>query len=307
MWSNSPGVQPRTPAQHQKQFDEVLRALGISHTLSASEKLFQLRSLPFDKLASILDGLTISEFRATTDNSFVSKSLMADIDSGDFGRRMKARGIRLMNGECRDEYTSYRTWRTPSSSYDAVRTRLIADYPETVVDKLMKHYCRGTTTLPPGVSTWQDLFGRIYANMQVHCLERGFHRGLQRGGLVPGKDLLRYRIEWRSKCIDGAFPPSQGVTHASDLAIWFWGLDFGDGLSEADKDILRPWTNAFALFVKGEDPQWEANDIRSMHRLRSDGKTDVWVDDEWDRGVQVWDLVNGNAQSGIIGWIRAQL
>lgn len=307
MWSNSPGVQPRTYAQHQKQFDEVLAALDIPPHLNGNEKLAKFRSTPTDRLVDILDRLKISEFRATTDNAFVSKDLMANIDSGDFGRRMKARGIRLMNGECRDEHTSYQMWRTPSSSYDAVRTRLIADYPEDIADKLMRHYCGGAKTLPSGLKDWPDLFGHIYADMQVHCLERGFHRGLERGGLAFGTDLLRYRFEWRSHCIDDAFPPAQGVTHASDLAIWFWGLDFGDGLSESDKDAVRPWIQAFAAFVRGNVPQWGTNSVKEMRRLRSDGKTDVFVDDQWERGLEVWDLVNGNAQSGIIGWIRARL
>lgn len=307
MWSNSPGVQPRTYAQHQKQFDEVLAALDIPPHLNGNEKLAKLRSTPTDRLVDILDRLKISEFRATTDNAFVSKDLMANIDSGDFGRRMKARGIRLMNGECRDEHTSYQMWRTPSSSYDAVRTRLIADYPEDIADKLMRHYCGGAKTLPSGLKDWPDLFGHIYADMQVHCLERGFHRGLERGGLAFGTDLLRYRFEWRSHCIDDAFPPAQGVTHASDLAIWFWGLDFGDGLSESDKNAVRPWIQAFAAFVRGNVPQWGTNSVKEMRRLRSDGKTDVFVDDQWERGLEVWDLVNGNAQSGIIGWIRARL
>ena len=113
MWSNSPGIQPRTYSQHQKQFNEVLTALDIPLHISASDKLARLRAVSAEKIVDILDKLTISEFRATTDNVFVNKVLMANIDSGDFGRRMKARGIRLMNGECRDEHTSCtcRIWR----------------------------------------------------------------------------------------------------------------------------------------------------------------------------------------------------
>lgn len=281
--------------------------MNIPSTLSASDKLSRLRAVPIRSLVDILDNLKISEFRATTDNAFVSKDLMANIDSGDFGKRMKTRNIRLINGECRDEHTSYRMWRTPSSSYDAVRTRLVADYPENVVDKLMKHYCKDSKNLPSGVQDWTELFGHIYADMQVHCLERGFHRGLQRGGLSFGTDILRYRFDWRSHCIDVEFPPSRGVTHASDLAIWFWGLDFGDGLSESDKMAVRPWTQSFAAFVNGTLPQWGTNTAKDMRRLNADGETDVWVDDQWERGIEVWDLVNGNPHSGIIGWIRARL
>lgn len=168
MWSNSPGVQPRTPSDHQAQFDELLTALKIPLSLSADEKLKKLRDLSIHDLVNVQDRLKISEFRATTDNAFVSKDLMANINSGDFGRKMKRRGIKLMNGECRDEHFLYQSWRTPSNSYDAVRTRLIGDYPEVAVDRLMKHYCGDSRSLPAGMKDWPDLFGRIYADMQVY-------------------------------------------------------------------------------------------------------------------------------------------
>lgn len=215
MWSNSPGVQPRTFSEHQKQFDELLDKLGISLALPADKKLEKLRAVPMEDLVSVQGKLDISEFRATSDDAFVTKTLMSNINSGDFGRRIKARGIKLMNGECRDEHNLYQTWRTPSDSFDAVRKRLVADYPEVVVQRLMQHYCGGSKALPSGVKNWQDLFGRIYANMQVHHLERGFHRALERGGLVFGEDVLRYRFDWRVSCIDSFFAPSMGVTHAT--------------------------------------------------------------------------------------------
>ena len=206
-WSNSTGVQPRTVSQHQKQFDELLAALNISSSLSADEKLKALRAVSMQDLVDIQESLKISEFRATSDDTFVSKSLIANINNGDFGRRTKARGINLMNGECRDEHNLYRTWRTPSDSYDAVRTRLIGDYPEAVVDRLMHHYCGDSQALPTWVKDWKDLFGHIYANIQVHQLERGFYRALGDSGLVFGKDVLRYRFDWRAKCVDSFFPP----------------------------------------------------------------------------------------------------
>lgn len=310
MWSNSPGVQPRTVQQHQAQFEELLTALKIPLSLSADEKLERLRNVPMPELVPVQEKLNITEFRATSDDAFVSKRIMAHINSGDFGRRMKARGIKLMNGECRDEHALYQTWRTPSNSYDAVRTRLIADYPEHIVDKLMHFSCGENKQLPKGITDWQDLFGRLYAEMQVHYLERGFHIALEQSGLVPGKDLLRYRFDWRAKCVDSAYPPEWGVTHGTDVAIWFYGLDYGDdgqGLTDSDKEAVKPWNKAFADFVKGDDPQWGTSDVREMKRLRSDGKTDVWVDDRWDKGLKVWDLVNGDQGAGFIGWIKARL
>ena len=143
---------------------------------------------------------------------------------------------------------------------------------------------------------------------QVHSLERGFQAGLERGGLTVGEDLLRYRFDWRARCIDGDFPLEMGVTHSSDMAIWFWGLDFGNGLTENDKQAVTPWNKAFAAFVKGDDPEWRTKTIKDTRRLRSDGSTDVWSDDQWDEGLKVWDLVrHASLGDGLIGWIRGML
>ena len=249
--------------------------------------------------------MKISEFRALTDGSFISNDLLNKINDGDFAYRMKARGIRLMNGECRDEHTSYQTWRTPAPSYDAVYARLCADYPDPVVAKLMNHYCGKHHTLPAGIRDWQDLFGRMYANMQVHCLERGFHEALVRGGLNPGTDLLRYRFNWRASCVES--PPEWGVTHASDMAIWFWGEGKGEGLTDGEKEVLKPWNDAFAAFVHGDDVKWGTSDVKEMRRLNEDGTTDVWMDDRWEEGVQVWKLVTEDTDTSVLGWIRAKL
>lgn len=172
----------------------------------------------------------------------------------------------------------------------------------------MHYYCGEARTLPPGVEGWQDLFGRIYADIQVHHLERGFHRALEAGGLRFGEDILRYRIDWRAKCVDAVFPPewNWGVTHSTDIAIWFWGSDFGDGLLDDEKKLLEPWNKAFASFVHGDDPAWGTKNVRDMKRLRSDGKTDIWIDDQWEEGIKVWNFVNGSG-SGLGGWIKAKL
>jgi carboxylesterase type B len=305
-WSNSPGVQSKDLSEQQRQFDELLTTLGIPHQLPPAQKLEKLRAIPAVELVDVQEKLSISEFRATSDNSFVSKQLIANINSGDFAKRMKARNIRFMNGECKEEHNLYRSWRTPADSYEAVRRRLVADFPEHVADKLMIHHCGNSEALPPNMKDWPDLFGHIYANMQVHHLERGFHNTLNDSGLVYGKDVFRYRIDWRAKCVDSAFPPEWGVTHATDLAIWFWGLGWGDGLTEDDKEILAPWNQAFADFVKGDIPQWKAHDIKQMQRLRADGQTDVCTDIGWDEGLRVWKLVNGD-DAGIIGWLRSKL
>lgn len=307
MWSNSPGVQPKAIAEHQKQFDELLEALHIPLSMSASEKLQQLRATPVSQLISVQDKLKLSEFRAFSDGRFISKDVIASINSGDFARRMKARGITLINGECRDEHSLYQAWRTPPPSYEAVYTRLCADYPEKAVSKLMHFFCGEHKTLPHGTRDWQDAFGKLYANMQVHCLERGFHRALVEGGLQPGKDVLRYRFDWKTKGSGANFPPDWGVTHSTDMDIWFWGLKYENGIAGDERSILESWNEKFAAFVAGRDPQWGTTNVREMLRLRSDGQTDIWLEDRWEEGIQVWDAVNVQESAGFLGWIRSKL
>ncbi|PPJ54423.1 hypothetical protein CBER1_07381 [Cercospora berteroae] len=307
MWSNSPGVQAKGIDEQQKQFDELLGKLSISASLPPQEKLRQLRAKPAIDIVNANNEMQLSEFRATSDDHFVSKNLVANINSGDFGRRMKARGIKLINGECRDEHFLYQTWRTPSPSFDSVYKRLCADYPEQAVKKLMHATCGEQHALPQGCKDWSDAFGKLYANMQVHCLERGFHNTLVKAGMIPGKDLLRYRFDWRAKCVDDFLPLEWGVTHATDMSIWFWGLEYGDGITDEEKQLLRPWNEAFAAFVKGVEVPWGTSRVKEMLRLRDDGKTDIWTDDRWEEGLQIWDAVNGDAASGLLGWIKSKL
>lgn len=293
MWSNGPGVQPKFMPEHQKQFDEVLEALNIPLALSSVEKLARLRSIPADKLVELQDGLARSEFRALSDGAFIDKDLFQKINDGTFARRVKARGVKILNGECRDEHFLYGSWRTPQNSFEAMYYRLIADYPEVYVKKLLPIYFPDRK-LPAWAKDWQDAFGKIYADLQVHCGERGFADKLARAGLTIGKDLLRYRIDWRAKCADILIPPEWKVTHATDQPIWFWGLGMGEGLTADEKIILREINSFFSSFVKGEDVEWSEKGPKWMKRLTARGTMDMWQDERWEDGLTVWDAVNGD-------------
>lgn len=292
MWSNGPGVTPRSLQEQQIQFDELLQKLDVSPDLSAQEKLSKLRSVPYEMLMEVQAGMSIHEFRPVSDGVFYHPQLMEKINNGDFGRQMKERRIKLLNGECKDEHTVYRNWRTPDNSYDAVYGRLCAEYPESVASKLMVHYCGSSKDLPSGFADWQVLFGHMYADMQVHGLERGFHKALCKGGLVPGTDLLRYRFERRLDCIEEAFPASMGVTHSSDVPIWFWGAANFSGLLQKEKDLLKGWNEGFMAFVNGEEVAWGPSTATQVRRWRADGETDVWEDEMWKAGQDLWALVN---------------
>ena len=293
MWSNGPGVQPKFLDEHQKQFDELLTALNIPLNLSPSEKLSRLRATSADAIVAVQDSLAKSEFRAISDGSFISNTLIRNINDGTFARRVLERGVKILNGECRDEHYLYGAWRTPANSFEAVYYRLVADYPEETVKMLIPIYFPNRD-LPAWAKDWPDAFGKVYADMQVHASERGFADRLEKGGLVVGRDLLRYRIDWRAKCVDTALPREWKVTHSSDFPIWFWGLGMGDGLTPDEKIILRDVNAFFAAFVKGDDVQWSELGSKWLHRLNGRGALDMWKDERWEDGITVWNAVNGD-------------
>ena len=319
MLSNGPGLPAKNLEEHQAQFDEYTAKLGIPRELDGAVKLAALRSMPFQKLIEVQKDMTISEFRVLANGTFVPRDLSRSINSGDFAQRMKKRNIALLSGECRDEHTIYYHWRTPADSCSAVYTRLCAEYPERIVAKLMQRYCslptpivseNGALTsregccglvdaspcsynLPPGYKDWRDFFGRIYAKLQVHCLQRGFHNALFKGGLRPGKDVLRYRFDRRLECVDETMLPEWGVTHASDIPIWFWGFDSARGMTGQEKTWLKGWNERFSAFVRGDVVEWGPTRPDEMRRWRSDGATDIWEDELWEQGSEMWDLVHG--------------
>jgi len=311
MWSNSPGLQPRSLLSAQDQFNELLEQLNISLTLSPTEKLSQLQSLsseqilaPLNKISSKVVGprpLIYHQYRAVTDGAFVRKSLFSDINSGVFARRLKERHIRIILGECRDEHFLYALWHPPSS-FREMYTRLLADYPESGVKAIMKHFCPNGT-LPDKYKTWQEFFGNVYADVQVYLVQRGFISQLASHG---ASDLLyRYRIEWRASCV--TLPPEWGVTHTSDVcSVWF----FGDGarLSKKEQQVAKDsYLNILAKYVRGEDIRgsWGTRSTADMRRLRSDGTVDSWRDNRWSEGVQLWqELIDAGALGSTI---RAKL
>lgn len=295
MFSNGPGVTPKSLQDQQEQFDEFLTRLGISMDLEDKVKLAKLRALPHQRLVEIQSEMNISEFRVVADDVFYPKDVVDRINDGQFARRMKSRGVMLLNGECQDEHFMYQRWRTPEDSYTAVYKRLYAEYSPIVARTLMRHFCGPENKLPTGYASWRDFFGHIYACIQVHYLERGFHNALFEGGLQPGKDVLRYRFERRLGCVEERIPFEWGVTHLTDIPIWLWGSDFSVGLSNQEKKWLKGWNECFSAFVNGDLVTWGPTKPNEVRRWRSDGETDVWEDSLWEEGIRFWRIVNSGS------------
>jgi len=57
---------------------------------------------------------------------------------------------------------------------------------------------------------------------------------------------------------------------------------------------LQGWNKGFAAFVRGDAVEWGPTNPNEMRRWRSDGGTDVWEDELWEEGLEMWDIVHGN-------------
>lgn len=295
MWSNGPGVQPKRAPAAEQQFNELTTALDIPANISGKEKLSILRSCSPKVLIEAGNKILHHQFRPWTDGTFVSNTLFGDVDNGDFARRLRARGIRLMIGECRDEHFAYGTWRTPANSLMALRKRIEADYPVEACDALVNLYYP-SGALPKNCTDWRDAFGRLYADIQVHMLQRGLLNTLARGG--ASHLVYRYRMEFRLKCVDKIFPPSWGITHASDMPLWFWGN--GLQIEPEEKDIVSDaFLRPLSEFVRGNPVNgWGTNTITQCRRLNPDGRVDIWHDHIWEEGLRVWETLRQVGSTG---------
>ncbi|KAJ5403871.1 hypothetical protein N7509_003742 [Penicillium cosmopolitanum] len=295
MFSNSPAVQPKRPAETQIQFNQLLEALSIPQTLSGPEKLARLRALPPKALIDATKAIEVHQFRPATDGGFILPSLFTSLDNGDFAAKLVSRNIRLMLGECSEESHLYAIWFPPkANTFSALRTRLIADYPEHVVDTVLPlHYPTGQ--LPAGCKNWDvDAWGQIYADMQVYQMQRGLIHALtsNKAGVDASHLIYRYRIEFLASCMAAKMPAEWGVTHSSDYPLWFWGN--GDVLTESEKKVThKAFIGPLARFVQNvrqDDFGWGTSGF-GVRTMRKDGKVDITRDSRWEEGVRVWKAV----------------
>ncbi|KAF2092031.1 carboxylesterase [Saccharata proteae CBS 121410] len=293
MWSNGPGLQPTSLEETQDQFEELVAQVGIPAALPAAWKLRELRKLPAKTLVAALNSIRKHQFRAVTDGVFVRGDVWADLEGGGFAARMLDRGVELMMGECRDEHFVYGSFRPPHNDLGSLAVRLNADYPAAAVEALVPHYFPGDE-LPAKYKDWLDAYGRVYADVQIYALERGLVDVLWRTG--AGHLVKRYRVEWRARCMDAVVPKEWGVTHTTDLAIWFWGADIGKGLdSEEQRIVQQAFVSPFAQFLKGEDMAWENEGPKQVRRLDSDGNVGSWEDATWEEDLAICDVLQVRA------------
>lgn len=285
--SNGPGVQPRSVESAQEQFDELLALLEIPASHSATQKMQALRETSPEKLIAASEKMQLHEFRAVSDDAFVSRLLFESIDSGELAGLMRKHGVEVLISEVRDEATTYAKWRPPTKTHDiqSLRRRLEADYPRGVVDAIMRHWEQN--------GSGELNFGKIYASVQVHLTSRGFASKLAKHG--AGHLVRRVRTEWLASTAKRWTHKAMGVTHGTDTPIWLWGN--GEKLDERDKATIQCFVGpVFWDFVNGRDVQstawWKSLDRPDFVRtLKEDGSCVNERDGLWDESVRFWDAV----------------
>ena len=281
LFSNGPGLPPKPLHELQSHFDLLLDVLHISRELDAKNKLELLRSISYSALLEAVHQLPENAFRAVTDGSWVRHSLFDEIEDGRFAKTMLRRGTKIMIGDLPDENNVYKMVQPPNS-YDSLVLRLSTEYPEAISKRLAKLYCPARAL--PSNTTWQEVFGCIYADMQVHVTERGFVAALAR--TLPLSYIHRYRINWRPNCVEEFMPLAMGVSHGSDLTIWFFGN--GRSLLPEEQTLVRRFLKPFAAFLRGEEYGYGTGSIAEVWAIHPDMSIAIVKDADWQRCQRIW-------------------
>ncbi|KAI2486655.1 PnbA Carboxylesterase type B [Pyrenophora tritici-repentis] len=291
MLSNGPGLQPKSFDEAQDQLDQLLQALHIDSSLLPAEKLAKLRACSPREIVEASNKIQLHQFRAVTDGSFVRHSLLEELSNGVYAERMKRRNLHLIIGECSDEHHVYGLWRPPQPGYQNMLSRLQADYPCKACQVLMTHYFPDGN-LPSKYESWQAVFGHIYADVQIHTLERGMLNALVQHG--AGHLIHRYRIEWRAKCVDKDLPTHFGASHGSDMAIWFWGA-----LSDDEKKVAQEaFHEPLSRFLRGDELGWGTQHALQLRTLKSNGRVVIEEDTRLDDALVLWDALKKVGATG---------
>ena len=284
LFSNGPGLPPKPLHEVQSHFDLLLDVLHIPRELDAKTKLELLRSLPYSALLEAVNRLPENAFRAVTDGTWVRHSLFDEIEDGRFAEAMLRRGIKIMIGDLPDENNVYKMVQPPTS-YKSLVLRLSVEYPEVASKMLAKLYCPNHAL--PSDAIWQEVFGHIYADIQVHVTERGFLAALAR--TLPLSNIHRYRINWRPKCVEEFMPLAMGVSHGSDLTIWFFGN--GRSLLPEEQKLVQRFLKPFAAFLRGEQHGYGTGSIAEVWTIHPDMSIAIVKDADWQRCQRIWQVL----------------
>lgn len=281
-WSNGCGVQPKRLPETQGQFEDLLAVLKIPLSWDGPRKLEALRSKRAEELIAAVGPMKQKFFRPILDGHFMAEDLFQRIFDGRFGARMTELGIQTMIGDLTQEFHLYKKVHSPNS-YDSLVDRLSWDYPRHIAITICAPYHPNVTTLKTEMQ-WQEVFGKLYADMQIHSTIRGFVQSIS--STLPLSSIYRYRIDWRIRALDRRLPRRYGATHGTDMAIWFFGN--GEHLDDGEKVLIKEWLKPMAAFLKGEQVEWGTASLDHVRYLTSEGKIEVKKDEVWSEKMPLW-------------------
>jgi len=284
-FSNGCGVQPKPVSEALQQSEILLSVLGIPRTWNASERMEALRGKTADELVNAVGRMDHKFFRPVLDGAFISKDLFPTIYNGNFGRRMKDLDIQIIIGDLTQEFHSYKN-TYPPKSYWGLIDRLSWDYPRDIVLSVCSQFEPSKAAPPKSDDEWTNIFGFLYADLQIHSTLRGLVQSISR--TLPVSHIHRYRINWRTRSVDKRVPRELGATHASDLSIWLFGN--GDALATEEKELVKEWLQPVSAFIKGEKLDWGTENVKQVRYLTADGKIEIKDDEWWDTKLPLWDL-----------------
>jgi carboxylesterase type B len=284
-WSNGCGVQPKRLPEVQQQFDDLLSILDIPLSWGKKQKLDALLEKPAKELVEAVDRMKQKFFRPILDGEFMSEDLFQQIYSGKFGQRMHELGIQTIIGDLTQEFHLYEN-SYPPKSYEDLVDRLSWDYPRRIATAICSSYKPSKASPLRSEEDWKKIFGKLYADMQIHSTMRGFLRCI--GTTLPLSHIHRYRIDWRTQSVDKRLPRGFGATHATDMSIWFFGN--GDTLTSSEKVIIKKWLHPLEAFISGSAVIWGTQSLKEVRYLTASGDIEVRDDEWWDSKLPLWSV-----------------
>lgn len=237
MDSNAIPAQPKTLSEGQDQLEELCSHFGLSPSLSAKERLSELRKMPWKDLLQAIPHLQNHTFRPVTDNIFIHEGLVDYVNSASFAAAFKGAGFRILTCEVLNEETLYATYNAPTQpNVESLRLQVSNYYAPAVTERILQSY-----SMPASeeLTKWQELFGKyrhimnvwainlannltgcIIADGQVRAPARSLVNSLFNNG-VPLHDIWRCQVAYRLSFItEKIAPTSFGVAHAMDKPFW---------------------------------------------------------------------------------------
>lgn len=284
--SNLVYVQPKTIAEVQSQFDEIIERLGIDRSMPSHEKLEKLRKIEPGFFEDFIPTLKMHTFRAVTDDKFVSSQLIKELNNGQFTERLIKKNIRLLIGEVDNEAWKYSMLNTPVSK-DDLKVQVENYYPSTIVEPLLTKYPEFEAleeSDPDFNEKLRIIFGEITSDGQVYASERGFISKLVFFN-YPSELIYRYRISYRAKFLDKILSPEHKVIHALDTTLWFYQIK---EYSDSEISIAKNWMDPYLEFLNFETvTKWQSGDYRKFNLLKANGDIEYAIDNLWERGIEV--------------------